>query len=121
MVLEMRVCAIETTGDGRVEWHLQNWKRYMFTGQYAGLGHSGRASGGIGISHSADFDQLADQADRVLARTVDAIIRDLKPLEQKALRCRYLYEDWTDSREMALFVVLAKEGVRLGLNRKGVV
>lgn len=107
--------------DDRVEWHLLNWRRWMQTGEFAGLGLSGRASGGIGISHSADFDQLADGADRNVAKMVDAIIRGLKPLEQKALRCRYLHEDWTSPLPMAHIVVIAKEALRLGLNKRGIV
>jgi hypothetical protein len=103
----------------RVEWHLYNWARYMRTGGYAGLSLPGRASGQIGISHAADFDQLADNADRIAAKTCDSVIRDLKPLEQKAIRCGYLGEDWTHVLNEAAVLVVAKEGVRLGLERKG--
>jgi hypothetical protein len=105
----------------RVDWHLENWKRYMLTGQYQGLRMPGRACAGMGISHTADFDQLADAADLNVARAVDAIIRDLKPLEAKALRCRYLHEQWTSVLSMAAVVVVAMEGVRTGLNRRGIV
>ena len=116
----MLAIQIEATDD-RVEWHLWNWRRWMQTGEFAGLGHSGRASGGIGISHTADFDQLADQADRTVAKSVDAVIRGLKPLEQKALRCRYLHEEWTSILQQAQIVIVAKESLRLGLNRRGIV
>jgi len=123
VTLSVPVMRIEkpAANDARVDWHLENWKRYMFTGQYVGLSAPGRASGGIGISHTADFDQLADQADRVLARAVDAIIRDLRPLEQKALRCRYLHETWCSPHPLGAVVLVARESVRMGLNRRGIV
>lgn len=121
MLLVERVIAMKPHVDyDRVEWHLWNWARYMRTGGYAGLSISGRASGGIGISHSADFDQLADLADRSSARACDAVIRDLKPLEQKAIRCAYLGEDWTRPEHEGAVLVVAKESVRLGLNKRGV-
>jgi hypothetical protein len=115
--LEINVGAPED----RVEWHLYNWARFMRTGSYDILGMPGRACGGMGISHSADFDQLADQADRAAARTCDAVIRDLKPLEQKAIRCAYLGEMWESPLQEGAVLVVAKEAMRIGLNRRGIV
>jgi hypothetical protein len=109
--------------EDRVEWHALNWARYMRTGTASGLGMPRSASGGIGVSHSADFDQLADAADVVAAKAVDAIIsHDLKPLEAKAMKCEYLGEKWLrDDMDMGLVLVIAKEGLMRGLNRKGIV
>lgn len=105
----------------RVDFHLFNWARWMRSGGTAILGIPGRACAGMGISHSADFDQLADQSDRVAAKAVDAVIRDLKPLEAKAIRCSYLGEDWTAKEQEGAVLVIAKESVRMGLNRRGIV
>lgn len=105
----------------RVEWHLYNWADWMRTAGYAGLMLPGRACGGIGISHSADFDQLAGQADRVAAKAIDAIIRDLKPMEHKAIGWGYLGEDWDYRAEPEAVLVVATESVRLGMNRRGIV
>jgi hypothetical protein len=85
------------------------------------LGLPSRASGGIGVSHSMDFDQMADNADNTIASWVDSIIRGLGALEQKALRVEYLGEKWTSPTEIELVLVLAREGVRAGLDRKGIV
>lgn len=106
--------------DERVAWHLWNWRRWMMSGDFAELGLPGRSSG-MGYSHSADFDQLADQADKVAARACDAVIRGLKPLEAKAIRCAYLEEEWVSLLNEAAVLVVAKESVRLGLNRRGIV
>lgn len=122
MLLAERVVQMVAHVDyDRVEWHLWNWGRYMRTGGYAGLSSPGRASGGIGISHSADFDQLADIADRVSAKACDAVIRDLKPLERKAIHCAYLGEEWTSVLQEGAVLVVAKESVRLALNKRGVI
>lgn len=109
--------------EDRVEWHLLNWGRFMRSGTASALGMPSRASAGIGISHAADFDQLADNADVIAARAVDAIIgHDLKPLEAKSLKCEYLGEKWLrPDVDMGLILVVAKEGLMRGLNRKGIV
>lgn len=119
------VIAVQMTppdaSDERLEFHLWNWQRWMRTGAFSDLGLPGRACGGMGISHSADFDQLADQADRVAAKACDAVIRNLKPLEQKAIRCAYLGEEWTSVLPEGAVLVVAKEALRIGLNRRGIV
>lgn len=124
MLVTSTLLAIETrpyVNDDRVEFHLDNWSRWMRTGGYTGLSAPHRASGGIGISHTADFDQLADIADMQSAKACDAVIRGLRPLEQKAIRCAYLGEEWTSVLQEGAVLVVAKEAVRLGLNRRGIV
>ncbi len=103
----------------RVEFHLWNWQRWMNSGQFAGLAAPGRASGGIGISHAADFDQLYDQASQVVAKACDAVIGDLGKLEQKAIRCAYLGEVWESRLSESAVLVVAKEALRIELNRRG--
>jgi hypothetical protein len=126
MAIELRP-VIKSTPDSvwphnedRVEFHLFNWAKWL-RGSGMRLGYPSRASGGIGISHSADFDQMADNADNTIASWVDAIIRGLGNLEQKALRVEYLGERWTSPTEIGLVLVIAREGVRAGLDRKGIV
>lgn len=123
MVVDVPILAIvrPDTSDERVEFHLYNWARWMRSGSYAGLGMPGRACAGMGISHSADFDQLADIADRTAAKACDAVIRNLKPLEQKAIRCAYLGEEWTSVLQEGAVLVVAKEALKMGLDRRGIV
>lgn len=102
----------------RLECLLFHWAAWMRTGFYAKLRTPGR-SACIGISHSADFDQLADAADRSIARAVDAAIQDLKPLEQKALRCAYLGEQWASPLSEAAVLVVAREHLSIVANRRG--
>jgi hypothetical protein len=109
--------------EDRVLWHLSNWKLHMqpHLMEERNLGAPKRASGGIGISHTADFEQLADNADRVVADWIDAIILDLPAIEQKALRCEYLYEKWESRTPIHLVLVLARESVRRGMDKRGIV
>jgi hypothetical protein len=109
--------------EDRVLWHLWNWRLHMQPHRMTerNLGAPRRASGGIGISHTADFEQLADNADRVAADWVDAIIQDLSAIEQKALRCEYLSETWLSKTPIHLVLVLAHESVRKGLDKRGIV
>ena len=75
----------------------------------------------IGISHSADFEQLSDQADKWAARAVDAIIADLKPVERASIYHAYLETVWIYKYEVEPILVVAHESIRLALNRKGIV
>lgn len=103
----------------RVLWHLDNWRRWMRASNM-GLGLPTK-SPAIGISHSADFDQLAGQADRWAARAVDAIISDLRLLERDAVHHAYLETKWQHRMDVEPVLVIACESIRLALNRKGVV
>lgn len=79
----------------RLDWHLDNWVRYMRAPDTRGLGvvtcrywHSG----------SSDFDTLADTAEMQCARTMDAVISDLPPVQRTCvhhvhLGVRFVYPD----------------------------
>ena len=103
----------------RLDWHLENWARWQRAGGYAEF-HVGASGGLRGFTHY-DTESERDKSDAKTADIVDAIIRDLKPMERDALNTEYLGVKWTNT-EFALTValVLAREQVQLGINRRGI-
>lgn len=79
---------------------------------------SGR--GVMAISHTADFDQLANKADAWAAAATDAVIAGLKRLERDAISHAYLETRWVHPHPVEPILVVAVEGVRIGLRKKGV-
>lgn len=76
----------------------------------------------MGISHTADFDQLAEISDAVKAKAIDACMGDLKRLEAQAIRTEYLGEHWPENApELHLVLVIAREHLRAILDRRGIV
>lgn len=68
----------------RVEWHLENWRRWMRSGQEVdGLP---RSSGGLSDGGtSKGFDEMIEAEDRRCAKVVDAILDNLSPVERIAV------------------------------------
>ena len=104
----------------RVEWHLDNWRRWKRTGGHQGAyGHCavGLSSGG----NSQDFDDMAEQSDRRCAGIVDTLIDDLSPAQSCAIYAEYLhsvfrfprgnFDQLIDSAKVALGRGLAMKGV----------
>ena len=105
------------TDNPRLEFHMQNWARYQRTGGKVQT-FPKRVPGFTGAG--PHFDDMADDADLAAARTVDAIIRDLEPVEQCAIHHTYLDAVWRfkdDSYEKVLEA--AKEKILRGINRWG--
>ena len=102
-----------------VEQALLDWARYMRADEpVKGFPRSvpGLSNGGA----SQSFEDMCDAMDMKLARTVDAVIRDLHPTEQAVLMHTYLAAVWRFNRADAEEVLVsAKENVRVGLKRKG--
>lgn len=68
----------------RVEWHLENWRRWQRSGQEVD-GHAtcslGMSSGGT----SKGFDEMVETEDRRCALIVDAILDNLPPAQRIAI------------------------------------
>lgn len=76
--------------EGRLEWHFDNWRRYMRKDDVTD-GYPGKASGCVGGGYSQTFDDMVDAEDVRVARVVDALVNSLTPLERAAIYHRYLY------------------------------
>ncbi len=76
--------------EARLEFHMDNWRRYMRHDVVAD-GAPGRASGCIGGGYSQSFDDMVDASDKRCALIVDALVSSLKPAEQAAVFHHYLY------------------------------
>jgi hypothetical protein len=71
----------------RVESHLENWAKWQRSGGRQGA-HGG--SGTPEYSGSSDFDDMCETTDRANARTLDAWINDLPPMQKYAIHNHYL-------------------------------
>ena len=74
----------------RLEFHLDNWRRYMRSDVPVD-GYPGRSAGCLGGGLSATFDELVDAADARCARAVDALMQGLGNSERAAINHVYLY------------------------------
>jgi hypothetical protein len=111
--------------DDRLGWHMHNWQRWMKLRSYPGR-LPGRASGGIGISGSRDFDAMCATEDGKCAFAVDAIVQELPSAQHAAV---YIFHDIAEEGAYAFrfprnnkeeLYVLALETVRAGLTRRGI-
>ena len=76
--------------EGRLEWHFDNWRRWMRHDATAN-GYPGKAAGCVGGGYSQSFDDMVDAADVRCARIVDALVNSLSPTERAAVYHKYLY------------------------------
>jgi hypothetical protein len=76
--------------EARLEWHLDNWRRYMRRDNVTD-GYPGKAAGCVGGGYSQTFDEMADASDVRVARIVDALVGSLTNVERAAIYHRYLY------------------------------
>lgn len=76
--------AVEFGTPDRVDWHLENWRRWMRSGHEVN-GHSGRSSGVSDGGTSKGFDEMAEAEDRRCAKIVDAILDNLPPTQRIAI------------------------------------
>ena len=101
-----------------VDWALDEWARYM-RHDASKLGFRS-AVPVIGISHSSDFDALADAADRESVKATDAVIRGLAHIEQLAIQHVHIAAVFRFKREPVEDIYgRARIGVEAGLRRKG--
>lgn len=80
--------AVEFGTVERVEWHLDNWRRWMRSGQEVdGYGESTGVSGGGASQH---FDDMVEASDRRCAEIVNTVIEDLPGTQQASIHHAYL-------------------------------
>lgn len=68
----------------RVEWQLDNWRRWMESGQEVDS-LPGRSSGCSDGGTSKGFDEMVEAEDRRCAKVVDAILDNLPPVDRIAI------------------------------------
>lgn len=76
--------AVQFGTPDRVEWHLENWRRWMRSGREVD-GFSGRSSGCSDGGTSKGFDEMAETSDRRCATAVDAILDNLPAPQRIAI------------------------------------
>ena len=105
----------------RLEWHLLNWRTWMYSGR--GVEGLPRKSAGLTTGGGqAHFDDLADASERRVAAACNAVIEGLPPSQSAAIFSEYLHAVYRFPRDnRAQCLELAKEGVRAGLERRGIV
>lgn len=76
--------------EARLEWHFDNWRRWMRKDSVTdGAPH--KAAGCLGGGYSQSFDDMVDAADVRCARVLDALVNSLTPIERAAIYHEYLY------------------------------
>lgn len=108
----------------RPEDHLEdlmlNWVRWMRSGGLSQFRVTCR-SVGQGFKHY-DRESSYIELDLRLAKAVDAIVSvDLKAMERDAINSEYLDATWLHETEIGYVLVVAREDIRRGLKRRGVV
>lgn len=68
----------------RVEWQLENWRRWMRSGQEVDA-LPGRSSGVSDGGTSKGFDEMVEAEDRRCAKIVDSILDNLPPVQRIAI------------------------------------
>lgn len=106
--------------EARLEWHFDNWRRWMRQDSVTD-GAPGKAAGCVGGGYSQTFDDMADAQDIRVARVLDALVNSLTPLERAAVYHQYLYAVFRHGRD-ALQQALDTSRVRIarGLVERGV-
>lgn len=75
---------VEFGSPARVDWHLENWRRWMRSGQEVD-GHQRSSSGMSDGGTSKGFDEMVETEDRRCAKIVDAILDNLPPVQRIAI------------------------------------
>lgn len=106
----------------RVEFHLENWRRWMRSGQEVD-GHQRASSGMSDGGTSKGFDEMVETEDRRCAKIVDAILDNLPPTERLAIYMERgitgrVFQFRRQTYEQAL--AAGKEALGRELSRRGV-
>ena len=103
--------------DERLEEMLMNWVRWMHGGGMSDF-HVKCRSVGQGFKHY-DTDSSYIELDARLAKAVDTIVtHDLKSLERDAINSEYLDAVWPHAVSIHPVLVIARQAVRMGLQRR---
>ena len=84
--------------EARLEWHFDNWRRYMRRDSVTD-GYPGKAAGCVGGGYSQSFDDMADASDVRCARVLDALVSSLEHMERAAVYHQYLYAVFRHGRD----------------------
>lgn len=84
--------------EARLEWHFDNWRRYMRRDSVTD-GYPGKGAGCVGGGYSQTFDDMVDAADVRCARVLDALVGSLKQVERAAVYHEYLYAVFRHGRD----------------------
>jgi len=104
----------------RLDWHLDNWARYMRENDADELDCKIVDFWQVGGS---DFDTMADSMERRCAVAMDVIVSDLPIAERLAVHHRHLHAVWRINRvgvTMEQVYERARLSVSDGLRRKGI-
>ena|SRR3990167_3825801 len=103
----------------RLEFHLDNWRRWMRSDVPVD-GYPSRSLVCSSSGHSVTFDALVDAADIRCAMAVDALMRGLSPAEGAAINHVYLYAVFRFPRgNLADLLLTAKLKLARGLVSRG--
>ena len=105
--------------EARLEWHFDNWRRWMRHDAVAN-GAPGKAAGCVGGGYSQTFDDMVDAADIRCAMIVDALVSSLTPSERAAVNHHYLYAVWRLREPVQQVLDRAKRKVAEWLVARGV-
>jgi hypothetical protein len=103
-----------------IDWHLNNWARWMHLGGKP-AGFPSKGSGGAqGYTvYSGDMDSSYSHSDGVVACATEAVISDLPPDEKWAIYRQYLDTDYRGDGPFMRSLEQGKRNVERGLKRKG--
>jgi len=105
------------TPDARLEFNLINWRDWISSG---GLFEFNVVGGGMlqGYTHYDEEGEYRKVMQRT-AETMNVLIRgDLKPLERDAVYWSYLDHDWHHAEHAGACLVVAKNHLKLLMQRK---
>ena len=78
-----------TEQQDRLEWHLENWARWMGSGGTTDLRGPNHAHGCTSWGDSWDSEAVYERMERRCAGIMDAMIGSLPPAQQAAILCEY--------------------------------
>jgi hypothetical protein len=95
---EEKEAMIGGMSEARLEFHFDNWRRWMKKDDVT-TGYPGKAAGCVGGGYSQTFDDMVDAEDIRCARILDALVNSLEPIERAAIYHRYLYAVFRHGRD----------------------
>ena len=104
----------------RIDWHLDNWARYM---RERDVDELECKIVDVYQSANADFDDMCDAMERRIAVAMDALVSDLPLAEKVAVHHKHLSAVWRFNRpgsSMEDVYQSARENLSEGLRRKGI-
>lgn len=104
----------------RLEWHFDNWRRWMRKDDVTD-GAPRKACGCVGGGYSQSFDDMVAAADVRCASIMDSLVNSLTPVERAAIYHEYLYAVFRLPRaELAEMLLRARTRLACWLVVRGV-